>query len=70
MGEVEGNRDGRRAVRAKPLVAQVAKRFYRDVPGSELGVEFVDARFELAAGDFELQIADAHLQQRVIVQRG
>ena len=45
----------------KPLVAEIANRFHRDVPGSELGVKFIDARFELAAGDLELQIADAHL---------
>ena len=70
MGEVERDSDGRRAFRAKPLVAQIADRFERDAAGVKLGVEFIDARLKLGAGDLELQVANAHLQQRVVVERG
>ena len=70
MGKIERNRDGSAALGAKPLVAEVANRFYGNVFGGQLGIEFFDARFELGAGDLELQITNACLQKFFVAEGG
>ena len=66
MRKIERDGDGGAAFGAKPFVAEIADRFYRNIFGGELGVEFVDARLELGAGDLELQIANARAQKLVV----
>jgi len=68
MGEIERDGDGRAAFGAEPFVAEITDRFQDDVLGGELGIKFFNARFELAAGDLEFQIADARPQQLVVAK--
>src|SRR5262249_56224801 len=68
MREVKRDGDGRTSFRTKPFVAEVTEGLEGDSLRGELIVEFMDSRFELSAGNLELQIANPHLQKHIIAQ--
>src|SRR5215470_17147476 len=63
MSQIEGNSDGRASLRAKPFVAEITERLKGDSFSFELAVKVMDPGFELAAGDFDWQIANPRPQQ-------
>src|SRR5262245_61127599 len=70
VSEIEGNSDGRASVWTKPFIAAVTARLKGYSFRFELGVKVPDAGFELAAGNFYLQIANPHAQQLLVGQVG
>src|SRR5579883_501877 len=66
MRKIERDGDGRHTFRGEPLVAQVTLRAEAQSSRSQLVVELLDARLQLASGNRDAQIADAPLEQLVI----
>ena len=70
MGEIEGDGDSGDALWGKPFVAKVAIRLEGDAARGEFGVKLLDARFEFAAFDAEIEIAEAEGEQFVVFEGG
>ena len=70
MGEIERDRDGRLALRAEPLVAEIAGRPDGQAASLELAVELGDARLEGAALDPYREVADAKGKELLVSEGG
>ena len=68
--EVEGDGDGRLAVGAEPLVAEIAGRPDGQAARLELAVELRDARLEGAALDAHAEVADAEREELLVSEGG
>src|SRR4029434_2523746 len=68
MGEIKGDGDGRASFGTKPIVAEVTEGLESDPFGGKLTIKCLDSRFEFSAGNFELQIANTHLQKLIVAQ--
>ena len=68
--EIKRNGDGGRSFGTEPFVAEITDRLERNLLGGQLRIEFLDARFELGAGNLELEIADAGLQELLVAHGG
>ena len=70
MGEVERDRDAGHAVRAEPLVGQPEVRPELEAAGLQLAVQLGDALFEVGALDREVEVAQAQVEQALVVPFG
>ncbi len=66
MGEIEGDRDRRYALRAEPFVAEIAGRPDGQAARLELAVELGHARLEVAAFDPYPEVADAQGEEFLV----